>query len=158
MIVIYHCYGAAHSSVLSAAIHLGYLPEDRIPKIEEILKIQYFILPSTGEIGIPFYYGSDSSGNMIYCQGMGGLDGVIKQLLKDVMGEYNIPEESVITVNSLKKVNILVRIGGFLSRKLGLIFPGRLIAAFGLKMGLQAVFKNSIYCKDEYILNYCLVS
>lgn len=151
IIIIYHCYGAAHSSVLSAAIHLGYLPEDRIPGIREILKIPYFDKSSSKEIGIPFFYGSDNSGNKIYCQGMGGLDRVIKDLLKDVLRECHIPEERVITVNTLKNVNILVRIGGFLSRKLGLVFPGRLIVAFGLKL----VYRRFIKTVSSVKLNIC---
>jgi hypothetical protein len=31
MKIIYHCYGGTHSSVIAAAIHLGLLPEDRVP-------------------------------------------------------------------------------------------------------------------------------
>ena len=151
MIIIYHCYGAAHSSVLSAAIHLGYLPEDRIPGIREILKIPYFDKSNSKEIGIPFFYGLDNSGNKIYCQGMGGLDRIVKQLLKDIMREYHIPEERIITVNTLKNVNILVRIGGFLSRKLGLVFPGRIIVAFGLKL----VYRRFIKTVSSVKMNIC---
>ena len=35
--IIYSCYGGAHSSIIASAIHMGYLPTDRIPSVEEIL-------------------------------------------------------------------------------------------------------------------------
>lgn len=142
MIIIYHCYGAAHSSVLSAAIHLGYLPIKRKSTIREIKDVPFFDKTTTNQIGIPFYFGSDESGNKIYIQGLGGSDKKIKQLLKELMTQNNIPEEEVVLVYTLKNVNLLVRIGGYLSRGLGLIFPGRILAAFGLKIAYWRFVKT----------------
>ncbi len=134
MIIIYHCYGGAHSSVLSAAIHIGFLPSDKKPKKKDILQIPYFDQTTSKQIGIPFYYGNDEFENQVYIQGMGGSDKIVKQLLKDLMEKDNIPEEEVIIVDTLKNVNILVRIGGFMSRGLGLVFPGRFLTVLGLKL------------------------
>ncbi len=143
MIIIYHCYGGAHSSVLSAAIHIGLLPNDRKPGKRDILQIPYFDKTTSNQIGIPFYYGNDVYNNRIYIQGMGGSDKVVKQLLKDLMEKYNIPEEDVIIVDTLKNVNILVRIGGFLSRGMGLVFPGRILTVLGLRLNYSK-FINTV--------------
>ncbi len=143
MIIIYHCYGGAHSSVLSAAIHTRILPDDRKPSNKDILKIPYFDKTTSNQIGIPFYYGDDEYGNKIYIQGMGGSDKVVKQLLKELMTKYEIPEKDVIMVDTLKNVNILVRIGGFLSRGLGLVFPGRYLTVLGLMLNYNK-FVNTV--------------
>ncbi len=153
MIVLYHCYGAAHSSVLSAAIHLGLLADDRIPGIKEIREIPYFDRNKTEEIGIPFLYGIDKWGNKIYVQGMGGSDRIVINLLKDIMALYGIPEREILLVNALENVNILVRIGGFLSRRLGLVFPGRVISIIGLQLAYPKFLRTVQRVKD-YIAKF----
>ena len=154
MIVLYHCYGAAHSSVLSAAIHLGLLAEDRVPGIKEIREIPFFDRKKSEEIGIPFFYGYDKRGNKIYIQGMGGSDKIVIGLLQDIMELYGIPEREVLLVNALENVNILVRIGGFLSRRLGLIFPGRVISIIGLQLA-NPKFLATVLRVKEYIAKFC---
>lgn len=149
MIILYHCYGGAHSSVLSAAIHTGVLPTKRKPLVKEILNIPYFDQTESSQIGIPFFYGNDKYGNKIYIQGMGNSDKVVKQLLLDLMKKYNISEEEVILIDTLKNVNILVRVGGFLSRGLGLVFPGRLITVLGLKISYNNFIKTVNKVKEE---------
>ena len=42
MKIIYSCYGGTHSSPIAAAIHLGRLPDDRIPSPEELMKTDYY--------------------------------------------------------------------------------------------------------------------
>ena len=153
MIVLYHCYGAAHSSVLSAAIHLGLLAEDRVPALRRLEKFP-FDRKNSEEIGIPFFYGYDKGGNKIYIQGMGGSDKIVIGLLQDIMELYGIPEREVLLVNALENVNILVRIGGFLSRRLGLIFPGRVISIIGLQLAYPKFLATVLRVK-EYIAKFC---
>ncbi|MEJ6950595.1 DUF3189 family protein [Natronospora cellulosivora (SeqCode)] len=133
MIIIYHCYGGAHSSVLSAAIHCNILPDKRMPENKEIASIPFFDKTESKDIGKLFYYGEDEKKNKVFIQGMGKSDKIVLRLLKELFIYYNIPEEEVILVDTLKNVNLLVRIGGFLSRRLGFIFPGRIFTIIGLK-------------------------
>ena len=55
MIVLYHCYGAAHSSVLSAAIHLGLLADDRIPGLRKLGKYPILTGKKQKRLVSPFY-------------------------------------------------------------------------------------------------------
>ncbi|HHU93021.1 MAG TPA: DUF3189 family protein [Halanaerobiaceae bacterium] len=151
MIIIYHCYGAAHSSILSAAIHLGLLPDNRVASIKEIKEIPYFDEKKTEEIGTPILYGIDQEGNKIYVQGMGGADETVINLLKDLMELYGIPEKDLILINALQNVNILVRIGGFLSRRLGFVFPGRIISIIGLQLAYPKFIEMVSRVKDKYL-------
>ncbi|MFW6305974.1 MAG: DUF3189 family protein [Bacillota bacterium] len=142
MIILYHCYGGAHSSVLSAAIHCGYINTTKIPLNKDILNIPRFDKTTKKEIGIPFLYGNDDNDNKIYIQGMGSSDKIIVQILKDLMKIYNISEKDIVLVDTLKNVNVIVRIGGFLSRGLGLIFPGRILTVLGLKFSYKKFIRT----------------
>ncbi|MFW6269787.1 MAG: DUF3189 family protein [Bacillota bacterium] len=142
MIIIYHCYGGAHSSVLSAAIHCNILPEKRLPSTREIANIPLFDKTESKDIGTLIFYGKDANNNKIYIQGMGKSEKIILNILKDLCKYYNISEKEIVMVNTLKNVNLLVRIGGFLSRRLGLIFPGRLLATIGLKKNYEKFLKT----------------
>ena len=133
MIIIYHCYGSAHSSVLAAAIHTKMLPENRIPANHEIKNLPHYDKTDSKLIGTPFYFGSDENNNKIFILGMGTAKKIVKNVIYDLMKVENIPEKEVLLINTLKNINLYVRIGGFLSRKLGLIYPGRFLTIYGLK-------------------------
>jgi ABC-type dipeptide/oligopeptide/nickel transport system permease subunit len=70
--VIYYCYGGTHSSVVTAAIHLKYLPEDRVPRADELMAVSRFDKAERHDIGVPYYMGTDELGNDIYVLGTGG--------------------------------------------------------------------------------------
>lgn len=146
MIIIYHCYGGAHSSVLAAAIHTGCLPVSKVPDINEIINLPYYDQTSSSEIGIPYYYGKDECNNKIYIQGMGSSDNIITNMLNSFLKIENIDKREVYLVNTLKNVNILVRLGGFLSRGIGLVMPGRPLTAYGLRLAYPKFVKmvNSV--------------
>ena len=61
MKIIYSCYGGAHSSVVASAIHLGYLPMNRIPTEDEILSIPYYDQSPKELRGTPIYIGTDAN-------------------------------------------------------------------------------------------------
>ncbi|MFY9394604.1 MAG: DUF3189 family protein, partial [Halanaerobiales bacterium] len=105
----------------------------------------------TEEIGTPILYGIDQEGNKIYVQGMGGADETVINLLKDLMELYGIPEKDLILINALQNVNILVRIGGFLSRRLGFVFPGRIISIIGLQLAYPKFIEMVSRVKDKYL-------
>jgi len=65
MHVIYYCYGSAHSSVISAAIHLGRLPSDRAPTQEEMMRLTDFDRTESGQIGTLVFKGHDEFDNPV---------------------------------------------------------------------------------------------
>ena len=81
MIIIYYCFGSAHSSVLAAAIHTKMLPEDRIPENQEIKDIPHYDKTDSCLIGTPFYFGEDDNSNQIYILGMGKAKKIVKNLI-----------------------------------------------------------------------------
>lgn len=82
MVIIYSCFGSAHSSVLAAAIHTNMLPVDRIPETGEIINLPYYDKTPSDLIGTPFYFGKDERGNFIYILGTGKARQVIENMLK----------------------------------------------------------------------------
>lgn len=152
MIIIYYCFGGTHSSVLSAAIHTGRLPLDRVPLAEEITNLPYFDQISGYRIGTPFYFGNDESGNSIYILGTGKARKMVLNALKSLMEIEGIPPEEIYLENTLKNINLVVRVGGFLSRGLGLVFPGRNLTVYGLQRAYFRFVRDVKRVKREIIV------
>ena len=133
MLIIYACYGGAHTSPMAAAIHLGRLKGDPLPSSEDILNIQYFDVLATGDRGRVFPVGTDEFGNQVYILGRGNhLQPIIQAVKSGYMLAGGDPRQ-IMFINTLKGVNWPMRIGGFLSRRLGLVSLGRLVAAVGAR-------------------------
>ena len=133
MKVFYYCYGSAHSSVISAAIHTGMLNPTLIPSSDEIINLPHYDKTSNPEIGTAFFFGYDKMDNEIYIIGMKSEKEIVLQSIQSLLQNVGIPGTNYIFINTLTHVNFITRIGGFLSRKLGLIFPGRLFTVYGLQ-------------------------
>lgn len=82
---------------------------------------------------------------------MAGSEEVIKNILKSVLKIHGIENKNILLKNTLNNVNLLVRIGGFLSRKLGMIFPGRILTVIGLKISFSKFIKTVNSVKNEII-------
>ena len=134
MKIIYYCYGGAHSSVLSAAIHVGMLPTYRIPQEEEFFSIPNFDITPNSSIGTPLYMGVDGWGNEVYCMGLGmHKEKILSSILFLEKHNKDFLCNQVIFIYALPIADILVRIGGFLSRRLGIISLGRPLVIRGLQ-------------------------
>jgi hypothetical protein len=149
MIIIYHCYGGTHSSVLAAAIHLNILPDNRLPTYKEIVNLPHYDRRNSSEIGVPVFYGEDEYGNKVYIQGMGKAAKIVKNLINSFLTIEEISKKQIKLVNTLGNVNILTRIGGFLSRGLGLVIPGRMLTVWGLKLNYYKFLKTVKRVKGE---------
>ncbi|NLY30147.1 MAG: DUF3189 family protein [Firmicutes bacterium] len=133
MLIIYACYGGAHTSPMAAAIHLGRLKGDPLPSLEDILNVQYFDVLATGDRGRVFPVGTDELGNQVYILGRGNYQQPIIQAVKSGYMLAGGDPRQIMFVNTLKGVNWPMRVGGFLSRRLGLISLGRMVAAIGAR-------------------------
>lgn len=131
MIVIYHCVGGAHSSVLAASIHLGLLPVDRKPTKEDILNIPFFDTLSKQEQGKILMKGIDEHGNNVFTLSRQFVPRLKLPAIKDAYQLGGGKLSDLLLLNTMEPVNWLMKIGGFSSRRLHFVAFGRPIAAYG---------------------------
>lgn len=134
MKVFYCCYGSAHSSVVAASIHLGMLSERGKPSIKDLINLPHYDKTRSYQIGIPFFMGTDEKGRDIYIIGMGGEKQMIKRAIISLLYELKVPDNEYVFVDTLHLTNFITKIGGVLSRRLGIIFLGRPLTAIGIRM------------------------
>jgi hypothetical protein len=134
MKVIYHCYGGAHSSVTAAAVHLGLLPEDRIPAREMFCKLPLYDRQEADEHGHIFFMGIDGAGNEIYLAARRSRPVVLESVFEGLAGIFNVHPEDYLLVNVMHKVNWVMKLGGYLSRRWGVVRLGRPIVTLGTQM------------------------
>ncbi|NNG66084.1 DUF3189 family protein [Caldanaerobacter subterraneus] len=132
MVIIYMCYGSAHSSVVAASIHIGLLPTDRVPSFREIISLPHYDKTSNEEIGTLFYMGKDEFGNEVYIVGARNGRDVVTKAIYSFLNLYGISEKEVLVVDALPAIGITTKIGGIASRRLGIISLGRPITVYGI--------------------------
>lgn len=133
MKVFYYCYGSSHSSVLAAAIHLGQLSTDQVPTTDEIINLHHYDKTDSPEIGTPFFFGYDELAHPVYIIGMKSDNQVVLNSIENFLRSQGVPGTDYVFINTLSKVNLWTRIGGFLSRRLGWVKLGRPLTVYGLK-------------------------
>ena len=132
MKIIYYCYGGTHSSVIAAAIHTGQLSTNS-PSQAKINNLPLYDKINQNELGQLFFYGADEFGNLVYVLGLGSKRQLMKELLLDYLSLFNINTGEIMLVASLPYVNFFTKLGGVLSRKLGLVSLGRLLVTYTLQ-------------------------
>ncbi len=143
--IIYHCVGGAHSSVLATAIHLNKLPMDRKPSIDDILNISYFDTMIKRDQGKIIYRGTDENGHRIYNLSRQFVPHLVIPVIEDTWKLLNGNCDNLMIVSTLSTVNLLMRLGGFTSRRMNWIKFGRPIVAKG---SLQSYFHLVDIVKD----------
>lgn len=133
MNIVYYCYGSAHSSVMAAGIHLGRLPMDRVPRAEEIENLPRYDQAKPSEIGTVFYMGQDEYDNPIYIVGMGSHRNLVKRAIISFLEISGVDTSDLILISTLESINFKTRLGGFTSRRLGLVNFGRPLTIKGLQ-------------------------
>jgi hypothetical protein len=138
MIVIYHDVGGCHSSAIAANMHIKRLPMDMVPTEEELLSVPTFDNISKSDMGHMLFIGEDEFGAKVYTLGRRYNTKILIPAICDVYKNVNGSLEGLFLANTSPSVNNLMRIGGFSSRKLGLVNFGRPIVTKGtLKAYLQ---------------------
>lgn len=128
--IVYHCYGGAHSSVTAAAIHLGELKPEEIPSDDELMALTLFDRQTKDGHGQLHFFGFDEQGNEIYSVGCRNVGPAVEKVLGKIKEIVSAGEE-LMFVDTLHCVNMKMRFGGYLSRRLGLIKIGRPIVLNG---------------------------
>lgn len=131
MKVIYHCYGGTHSSVLAAASHLNLLPAGKKPDRKMLKCLPFFDKQLKKDLGRIFFLGRDDQGHDIFIVGRLDCPEVVEKGLHDLAKAFSIPVEDFITVNVMPCVSSSMKVGGFLSRAMGIVGLGRPIVAWG---------------------------
>lgn len=152
MKIIYTCYGGAHSSPLAAAIHLERLQGGPLPTPEAIKNTMYFDLVDGSDQGRIFPVGVDESGNEIYTLGRGSHAGAIEQAVRSGFTLAGADPSRLVFVNTLPTVNWPMRIGGFLSRRLGWVAVGRPLVIWGALRAYPALVRLVNDVKSRYAL------
>jgi hypothetical protein len=131
--VIYYCYGSSHSSVVAAAIHLGTLPLFSIPCSRDIMDLPYYDKATTDQLGACTYMGTDDAGCDVYILGTGPARGIVRRAVESIFQLCGVSRDSYMLVDTLTSIGMVTRIGGFLSRRMGLTRIGRPMTIWGIK-------------------------
>ena len=133
MRIFYCCYGSAHSSVVAASIHLGLLPTDRIPGINEFKYLPHYDETRSFEIGTPFFMGKDELNSDVFILGMASERNMIKKAIISFLKQTGFNTIDLLMIDTLPNVTWITRIGGFASRRLGIVSIGRPLTIFGIQ-------------------------
>lgn len=145
MKVIYHCYGGAHSSVTAANIHLERLPRDRAPLYSELAGQNLFDRQKVSDTGKIRYMGTDRQGNDIYVAGRRSRPYLLENVVKGLTEVFHLDRDNCILVDMSPCVSPAMRLGGYMSRKLGLVALGRPIVTWGTGRNYKRI-KDQVDC------------
>ncbi len=148
MIIIYHCSGGSHSSVLAANIHLGILPTESVPEPATIMEKTVFDRSNKSEWGLIKHVGNDEYNNIVCTLGRNTSKDIVVQALHSFHRIAQVNQELKL-VNIHHKVNFLMKIGGFLSRGLGIVSIGRPIVMKGSLIAYPSIVKVVKEVKDN---------
>ncbi len=112
------------------------------------MSLSYFDSQRKEDHGILQYLGKDKDNNEIYSVGLESNREFGKECLKNVSSIMGINPEGYIMVDTISSVNWFMRIGGFLSRALGLISIGRPLVIYGT----QRAFFNLVKITEKTLL------
>lgn len=138
MKIIYHCFGGSHSSVTAAALHLGLLPRDRRPTLEELMAIPYFDNTEKSNFGSIRFMGLDEYENIIYILGKKSLGDRYSNILYGTAEILGVRDQ-ILAVNTMPNVNWMMKLGGFISRQIGIVMLGRPLVGIGTQQAFSAL-------------------
>lgn len=138
MKIIYHCFGGSHSSVTAAALHLGLLDKGYPPSNEELMRLPYYDKTCNADFGTIRLMGVDEYGNEVYVLGKKSLGDRYSNILMGVAAMLGV-EDELIVVNCMNRVNWMMKIGGFTSRRIGIPLLGRPVVTWGTRRAFMSL-------------------
>ncbi|NLX90998.1 MAG: DUF3189 family protein [Firmicutes bacterium] len=139
MKVIYHCYGGTHSSVLAAAIHLGLLEGKNNLSAQELFSCPLFDCLDHSQIGTINSMGKDSKGHEIYVMGCKNAGSLVEKIIPEFCRIVGINQDDILLVCTIPCLNIFLRIGGYLSRRVKLVALGRFFLLLGARLSMNSI-------------------
>lgn len=149
MLVIYHDVGGAHSTQTAAWLHLNRLPTDRTPTAEELMAIPLFDKAEKLDHGRIKLTGVDEWGNNVYTLGREYTDGITVPALEDLHTILTGSCDDLILVNMKPTINLLMKIGGYSSRRLKFVNLGRPIVIKGTQQAYPNIVRLVESVKNE---------
>lgn len=140
MIIVYHDVGGAHSTAVAANIHINKLPVDAVPSKEELLALPTFDKIEKNQIGKLIFIGEDENKNKVYTIGRQYSPEIAINAISDMYGILCGNNDGLYIVDTKPTVNLLMKIGGYASRKLQWVSFGRPIVT----KGTQAAYMNIV--------------
>ncbi|HOB21741.1 MAG: DUF3189 family protein [Firmicutes bacterium] len=125
-IVIYHCFGGTHSSIIAANLHLGRLPWQNNVSASQLFSLPYFDQLDSKQAGLIYAHGTDEGGNLVCSLGRRGEAELAENIL---LSFSRLVEQEIMLVNALAPLGSVARVGGFLSRRWGAVGIGRILLA-----------------------------
>lgn len=139
MKVIYHCYGGTHSSVLAAAIHLGLLESKKNLSARELYSCPLFDCLDHTQIGTINSMGKDSQGHEIYVMGCKNAGSLVEKILPEFCRIFGVNQDDILLACTIPCLNVLMRIGGYLSRRVKLVALGRFFLLLGARRSMNGI-------------------
>lgn len=135
--------------MVTAAVHLGILSLDQVPGPAQLLGLDYFDRMEQEDHGRFHIMGRDAAGNQVYVMGMEGFKDVLLAAFPGFARIYGIDFEDFMFVDTLSHVNLRMRLGGFLSRALGLVAVGRPLVISGTRQAFPALARLGLKTRDR---------
>ncbi|HHY35257.1 MAG TPA: DUF3189 family protein [Firmicutes bacterium] len=132
--IFYCCYAGTHASVVVGWCHLGRRPST----CQSIADLPFFDRRLTEEIGSPILLGTDGFGGHVYALGTGVAGKELEMALVRRISQ-RFPQARAIFFNVRAVLDVRSRIGGFLSRRMGMVRAGRSLVARSLYRRLRLV-------------------
>jgi hypothetical protein len=130
---IFYCGGVANQlALLAGAIHLGHLPEARLPPDVAINLIQAIGCRARHNWGVPLFLGADSQGNEIYTLTLGPDPDISLQAICHLLSVTGDPTQWKF-YKARNQINSVTRFGVFCMRRLHLAVVGRWLIAQGIR-------------------------
>jgi hypothetical protein len=128
---------------------LGILPQDRIPTKEEFLQMAYFDRQWPRDHGRIFVLGVDEYGHQICFMGREFYNDIIIRAIKGISEVYNMDPDRILFVDAMSCVNLLMMLGGSVSRALRLIAIGRPVVIRGTQQSYNRLVQLVEKVKKE---------
>lgn len=139
MIVIYHCFGGNHASPVAAALHLGLLSPERPPSYRQLLELPLYDKVPPSRYGTLFVLGRDAEGREVCVLAVKNGAALMERLIRDTLQLLGRDPTALVFVDVLPCINLWMRLGGFLSRQLGLVSLGRPLVAWGTRLAFGKI-------------------
>ncbi len=156
--IVYHCFGGAHASPTAAAIHLGILPQNRIPRFQDLINIPFFDCIAWNEHGKLIKIGMDLKGNEVYILARRNAANSVINLIREFARLNGENPDDYHFVNCMQRYNPFMITGGFSSRAMGWVRLGRPVVTFGVMISfpiLTAIVRKTYRNLGMNLLTIC---
>jgi hypothetical protein len=141
MIIIYHDFAGTHSTIVAANLHLKKIAATPIPSKEQLMDLPMYETGEQVDIGTIKLWGEDVHGHKICTLGRKNIEKLMLPALTDLNFLLTNNPDNLLFVNTMHSVNIYMKIGGFLSRKLKLTWLGRPLVIYGTQKAFAKITK-----------------